>query len=442
MKKKIFIGIGIFALLLVFIAAAVINSKKTETFAKNAVPVQFETVKNSTIVSKVTATGNIQLEDKESIYVDMPMKVKNVFVKQGDTVKKGQVLIQYDNNDRDDMLYQLETAKNTLQIAQLDLLAIAPGKSSDYDFTHNQTWVYENEEIKQLGIKMEQALKELEKEKETVENNRVLYEAGGISSKEFKDFQNSLKTKEADVELYLSQKRSAINKLLNQAKAKQNDIKTAKLKIKELESKLRSYALESISPVSGTVISLGVEKGQKVDITQPAVQIADMGKLIVKVDIPEFDAPDIAVGQEAKLSLESDEYTFYKGVVKKISPIAVIKRVQNQESPAVEIEVSILDKSSKLKEGYSANTEIITSKKDNVPVVPILSVLKDKDGKEYVYIIKNDNSIEKRIVKTGTYSELFVEVSNVKAGEKIISNPTNLIKEGIFVKPITVKNTN
>jgi multidrug efflux pump subunit AcrA (membrane-fusion protein) len=98
------------------------------------------------------------------------------------------------------------------------------------------------------------------------------------------------------------------------------------------------------------------------------------------------------------------------------------------------VEISCSD--APLKAGYTVDATIITKIVENTVVVPLMSTVREADGKNYVYIMRDDYSVEKRLVELGEYAGIYVEVSNMAEGEKTILNAPAQIKEGVFVKPV------
>jgi hypothetical protein len=67
-----------------------------------------------------------------------------------------------------------------------------------------------------------------------------------------------------------------------------------------------------------------------------------------------------------------------------------------------------------------------------------MSTVIEADGSNFIYIMRKDYSVEKRIVELGEYNGIFVEASNVADGERVILSPSAQIKEGVFAKPVVV----
>ena len=155
----------------------------------------------------------------------------------------------------------------------------------------------------------------------------------------------------------------------------------------------------------------------------------------MKVNVSQYDAPSIQKGQKAQITGDALGDASYNGEVIKVAPAAT-KIVRNgNEEMVVAVEIEVKDKQAELKPGYSVDVDITTKEKKDVVVVPIISVLKEKDGKQIVYIVSKEFKVEKREVQVGAYSDLYMEVSGIKEGEQIVINPDASIKEGMFVKP-------
>ena len=61
--------------------------------------------------------------------------------------------------------------------------------------------------------------------------------------------------------------------------------------------------------------------------------------------------------------------------------------------------------------------------------MPLLAVLEEDDNEYYVYVVKEDGSLEKRSVTQGLSNGLYIEVEGVAEGEMVISNPSDTLTE-------------
>ena len=63
-----------------------------------------------------------------------------------------------------------------------------------------------------------------------------------------------------------------------------------------------------------------------------------------------------------------------------------------------------------------------------------MSYLTDDEGNDYVYIVNDDNRLEKRIVTLKTYSDMYISAEGVEVGERVVDSPDDmLLSEGMLV---------
>ncbi len=127
MRKKALITAGIVGVAAIFIGIGVFNTLRQQQASKtpkNAFPVEIEQPHKEDIVTKVTAKGAVELVKKNTVYATSQGKIKTLFVKVGDGVKKGQVLLEYDEKGLEDLNNQLEEANLSLKAAELSLESV------------------------------------------------------------------------------------------------------------------------------------------------------------------------------------------------------------------------------------------------------------------------------------------------------------------------------
>jgi multidrug efflux pump subunit AcrA (membrane-fusion protein) len=125
----------------------------------------------------------------------------------------------------------------------------------------------------------------------------------------------------------------------------------------------------------------------------------------------------------------------YHGTVSNISAVAEKKQVGNSTETVLTVEIKCGD-DAPFKVGYNVDVTITTRTIEDTVVVPLMSTIDETDGENYVYIMRDDYSVEKRKIDLGEYSGIYVEAGGVAEGEKIILNPSAQIEEGVFVKPL------
>ena len=403
MRKKIIIAVVIVVLIGAYICFAVWNISRSQVdtgIPKNAVPVEIEGVHIETIVCKVSVKGVVELIDSEAVFPKTSATVKTVYVKEGDEVKAGQLLVDYDSKAVDDLHNQLAEAKLSLKAATLNLAA-AQTSSSGAD----------NRRLENASIGFD--------------NAQTLYDAGVISKQEL----------DAAYDAKVSAQEQ-INNTRGQISILQVTIEQNQFRIGQIQKEIDSFSPSESAPVDGTVIASYVRKGDLVTPGRQLFGIADVSvnNLTIKAVVPENDARNLAVDQDVEIRCNAIGQTVYNGKITKISPVASIKQIGNSQETALTLEIYCGE--APLKAGYTIDATIITKIIENAVVVPLMSTVREPDGKNYVYIMQDDYSVEKRMVELGEYAGIYVEASNIAEGEQTILTPSAQIKEDVFVKPV------
>lgn len=473
--RKIGVALLIIGIFAIFVFIGWHNkAKKTdkEIFPKNAISMQVDEVRKDKIISTVKEKGIVEVRTKGSLYVNSSVMINNILVEIGDKVEKGQTLIEYDTKAIEDLEQKIKQANVQLEIQELTLNNLMQ-PVSEIEIERARTSVDQNEQgiqdaissLKQVEINYGQNKRSLEDAEKQYYNNQELYEQGVLSKIELDRYLEQVQLAEDRLEVSVIQIQSAkrvienakkqktiaeknLEDLLNKDKSEsyKNQIQTQKkqielqqLQIENLKQQREQYIQDTESPIDGTVLKISAEKGTIANPGIPIVEIWDLDELYIVVDINEFDAMDIKKGQEVNITSDALEYTSYKGSIQKISPVASTKQGTTGVESFVQIEIAFNGKETLLKPGYSAEVEIITKYQEEATVIPILALVKDKDGTSVVFVVKEDYSAEKREVKVGTFEDLYVEVEGVTEGEQIIINPGNQINDGDYIKPISKK---
>ena len=185
---------------------------------------------------------------------------------------------------------------------------------------------------------------------------------------------------------------------------------------------------------NGTVTSVNARDNQ-VDLSsqsgEPAISLANLADLQVVVELSKSDAPLIKEGQVALLTSGED---VFNGTVSQIDPIATTVTNQTGKSAATLKSIISFDTPPKnLFVGFDIDVDIITNTAENVLVIPIESLMYDKNNKPYVYIIENEQAIATTL-ETGIQSTTHVEVKDgLTLDQTIVLSPDDTIQDGIKV---------
>jgi HlyD family secretion protein len=185
-----------------------------------------------------------------------------------------------------------------------------------------------------------------------------------------------------------------------------------------------------LAPFDGTVAEINAELGEYITPsppgipTLPAIDLLDVSCLYVSAPIDEVDAPQIKTGMSACVSLDAFAEKRCSGTVSRIAPYVLEKEKQAR---TVEVEVKLTDPNDikDLLPGYSADIEVLLSSKPKALRVPAEAVLENNK----VLLMHEDGLLEERSFKPGLVNWNTVEVlSGLNAGDKVV---LSVGKEGV-----------
>ena len=184
------------------------------------------------------------------------------------------------------------------------------------------------------------------------------------------------------------------------------------------------------APFDGTVAKITGELGEFSTpsppgiLTPPAIDLIDESCLFVKAPMDEVDAPKIKVGMAVRISLDALPKQSFAGAVKRVAPYVF---ALEKQARTVDIEVSFSEKpASGLLVGYSADVEILLATHSNVIRIPTSALI---EGSK-VMLLSEEKLLE-RAVKTGLANWEFTEiVEGLNEGDHIV---ISLEREGVKV---------
>ena len=184
------------------------------------------------------------------------------------------------------------------------------------------------------------------------------------------------------------------------------------------------------APFAGTVAKIVGEVGEYSTPsppgvpTPPAIDLIDDTCLYVRAPMDEVDAPKIVAGQVVRISFDALPKQSFPGRVKRVAPY--VSAVEKQ-ARTVDIEATLdSDKApARLLVGYSADVEVILALREGVVRVPTSAL--QEGGR--VLLATADGTLQERQLKTGLANWEFTEVlEGLAAGDRVV---TSLEREGV-----------
>jgi RND family efflux transporter MFP subunit len=467
MKKKIFIGVIIVLVILIGIKFI----KKDNKNIKDVISVQLDNIKTKDIEEIVKTKGTVDAKEVKELYSSIIQKVKDVKYKVGDKVKKDDVLIVFDNSEKEKLLneikllnldienekinlnllkkdinnidilqkkYEIDTKEKQLENLKINLELLKNQKKSlsiKYDtFINNLS---EKEELFKAGGVSKDELIELKNQKIDLENE--------MSAKDYEIYNKNQEIENRKTEIALDKKiynimiknyNDDLEKKESNIKIAENNLKKYDIQLKEKEKNLNKIKDKLTSPFDGVILNIRAEKNMLTDTEKPLIVLANTTNMIIKTDVPTYDIGKIKIGNKVRIKTDILENNYYNGEITKISNIAEQKQGQGYVETVVGIEILVTDKDTKLKPGYDVDIEIITNKSKDTLVIPSIDIVYD-NNKKYIYTVENGKA-KKIEIKTGIENLNETEIIEPKLDKniKIIKNPSLDLKDNMTVNVI------
>jgi HlyD family secretion protein len=350
--KKIAIGAGAVIVLALVVLFTVHQS------AKNVVAVQTGKVQREDLSTVVSASGEIKPKTYVNVGANAFGKITHLYVKEGDQVKKGQLLAQIENVQPE---ADVNANQASLQAARTDALASeAALKTSQAD--------------------LQRAQADYDRNKLDWERAQNLYKDGLISRSDFDSRKNAWAT--ADAGLEQAEARVA------QAKAQRE---SAERHVTQAQATLTHYTdlLQKTTypaPFDGVVTNLPVREGETVVIGIQNAQgstlmtIADMSVITAEVKVDETDIVNVHLGQPAEITIDAIPKKTFHGTVSEIGDNAIVRSsgvstsqqaTASEEAKDFKVVVTLTDAPPDLRPGLSTTAKITTATRSNALAVPI-----------------------------------------------------------------------
>jgi HlyD family secretion protein len=407
-KKRRIILIAVLALLVIGGASAAFMFGNRD----KSIPVQIEKVSRRTITQIVSSTGKVQPETEVKVSSEASGEIIFLAVKEGDRVKKGQLLVRI---QPDLVQAQVEQFRASAEASKA-----------------------------QIGT----AQAEVNRTKAVFERIKTLADKQ-FASKD--DLDNAT---------------AAYNSALARLEAAKKDYERSQASLKQSEAS--SSRTTIYAPIDGVVTSLSIEQGEKVVGTAQMqgtemMRISDLNVMNAEVEVDENDVVLISIGDTTRVKVDAFPGKEFKGYVKEIGNSAKAKAAGQQDAVVnFSIKVRLIDNNDNFRPGMSCDADIETETHSNVLAVPLQAVTlrkandkqetqgggsqgggpgeagnvqnakqKKADAKQKmpsVVFVQNGGTVKMQEVETGISDNGYIEIkTGIDENTTVISGPFRVI---------------
>lgn len=379
---------------------------------KNVIETKAVEVKRGEIKSFISASGKVISENTVKISSKIGGKIIYLSKKEGDLVKKGELIARIDDSE---LKAQLKQQEANLELAKAKYNQIKKGAREQ-----------EIEVIRQTYLSAEYNLEEADKNLKRIEE---LYRENFATLQQLE----SAKLQRQIAEAQLTQTKEQLKLVKN--RTTEDDIKISEAQIKQQEASMELINTQInntyiYSPISGKVMQKFINEGEIIPPSAPILSVANMKSLVIEVDIDESEVEKIKERNKVKITLNAYPDKHFEGEVYYISDESfdVIKEVGI--TFPVRVRLANYDL---LKIGMTANVEILTEMKKNILYISSDCIL-EENNENFVFALK-ENKTTKRKVKIGVSNDAFTEIKDgLSEGEIIALTNLEKLKEGSKIK--------
>ena len=394
------------------VMAAVVLFASFGNRKSDAVPVRAATIVRDNIRSVVSTNGKIEPVQNFEAHAPVPTTVQRVLVKEGDHVRRGQLLLQLDDAEARS---QAAKALAQLKSAQADVNAVERGGTQ--------------EEVLTLDAQLVKARAEVEAAQRNLDATRSLQQKNAASPGEVKDAENKLQAAQADLQLVQQKQKDRYSKP-----------EVAKVEAQKSEAQAAHDAAQDIlaksnirAPFDGIVYALPVRRGVYVQAGELLLQEADLSRVLVRAFVDEPDVGRLAPGQKIEVTWDAVPGRIWQGTLSAVPSVVKLRGTRN----VGETTTIVQNDDFKLLPSVNVGVTIITAEHDHVLTAPREAVHID-DSKAYVFQILEDQ-LKRRNVDTSVSNLTEVEITNGLSENSVIAvGATNgkQLRDGLSVRVV------
>ena len=353
--KKIAIGVGVLVVLALIIGFTVHQS------SKNVATVQTGKAQRQDLSTIVSASGEIKPKTYVNIGANAYGKITHLYVKEGDHVKKGQLLAQLENVQS---TADVSASQASLQAAETDAIAADAALNT-------------------AAADLQRAQADYDRNQLDWARAQDLYKDGLIAKSDFDSRKNAWATADSG----LIQARARVAQAKAQKDSADRHVSQARATLTRVADVLQKTTYSA--PYDGVITNLPVREGESVVIGiqnalgSTLLTLADMSVITAEVKVDETDIVNVRLGQPADVTIDAIPKKIFHGTVSEIGDNAIVRSTgvatsqqttASEEAKDFKVVVTVNDPPADLRPGLSTTAKITTAARTSVLSIPIQSL--------------------------------------------------------------------
>ena len=399
------------ALLVLVIVAAAVAAVWAYRQQSDAPQVPFAKVTRQTISNTLSTNGKVEPIEYVDVRVDTSALLKRVLVRQGETVRQGQLLAELSQPGVAEELASAEarTAQARAELATLQ----AGGRGS---------------EIAEIEGSASRLRAQRDAAQRNLESLERLVQANAATKFEADQARQTVRDLEAQIQSLGTRRTALVGK---------GDLAAAQARVQEAEASIRLAKVHSAqnaiyAPMSGTVYDLPARAGAYLNAGDAICSIGKLEPVRVRVYVDEPELGRVAAEEPVRITWDALPGKEWTGTVAR-RPSEVVALGTRQVG---EVLCTVENPGHDLVPGTNVNAFILTQVVQNALTIPKAAVRRESGVGVYV-LDKGSNTVRWQIVKTGASDALRVEIVSGLGDNDLVAQPTDQpLKSGQKVNPV------
>lgn len=332
-----------------------------------------ETVKRQNLDKTVLATGTVRANQRIEVGAQVSGKIQRIYVSLGQAVRSGELIAEIDSRNQ----------------------------QNSFDKAQAQLAVYRTQlKAKQTALSVAQA---------NYQRYSKLYQQKSGSLSDLDSAKSTLAAAQA-----------AVDELNSQIQIAEISVRDASLDL--------GYT-KITSPIDGVIVSIPMSEGQTVNANQSSptiVQVADLSKMQVKMEIAEGDISQVKKGQAVEFNTLAEPQRRYRGEIESLDPALTSlsdnnysEKSGNTDAVYYYANVLVDNRDQSLRIGMTTQSKVVIAQKNDILTVPT-SAIKKQSQHYVVSVLEGDKAVEKEI-QIGLQNSQYTEVvAGLTEGEAVI----------------------
>lgn len=376
-KWKIALILG----LIVLVSGGIFASIKLNE--RGVVGVQTGKVVRQDLTAVVTASGEVKPKNYINLGANTlgPAPITDILVKEGDRVRKGQVVAK---------LLSVQPGADVQSQKAAIQTAMADSAASEEALNSMQGG------IRTAEANVDRSKAELERTKLNIDRATQLYKDQLIAKQEFDQKRADYDTAVAALrqsEAQLAQAKAQMAQSRQQLSSAQKRVAQAQSQLTRLNDVFDKYSVEA--PIDGVVTDLPVRVGETVvpgiqnSAASTIMTVADMSLITAEVRVDETDIVNVRLNQLADVTIDAIPNKTFKGHVTEIGNTAIVRStgqaasqsaVSSQEAKDFKVVVALDNPPDEIRPGLSCTAKITTATRQHVLTIPIQALTVRQKG--------------------------------------------------------------